>query len=59
MTLVRMDNVLVVVDDLDAAIALTDHGSMYGVIPFYASARKPGIKQIIGIETYVPRSLGA
>ena len=33
------------------ALALTDHGSMYGVIPFYAAARKAGIKPIIaGVE---------
>ncbi len=30
------------------ALALTDHGSMYGVIPFYAAAKKAGIKPIIG-----------
>ncbi len=40
------------------ALALTDHGSMYGVIPFYAAARKAGIKPIIGIEAYVaPRGM--
>ena len=41
-----------------SALALTDHGSMYGVIPFYAAARKAGIKPIIGIEAYVaPRGM--
>ena len=40
------------------ALALTDHGSMYGVIPFYAAAKKAGIKPIIGIEAYVaPRGM--
>ena len=40
------------------AVALTDHGSMYGVIPFYAAAKKAGIKPIIGIEAYVaPRGM--
>ncbi|MGQ0608697.1 MAG: DNA polymerase III subunit alpha [Chloroflexota bacterium] len=40
------------------ALALTDHGSMYGVIPFYATAKKAGIKPIIGIEAYVaPRGM--
>jgi DNA polymerase III subunit alpha len=40
------------------ALALTDHGSMYGVIPFYAAARKAGIKPIIGMEAYVsPRGM--
>ena len=40
------------------ALALTDHGSMYGVIPFYAAAKKAGIKPIIGLEAYVsPRGM--
>ena len=40
------------------ALALTDHGSMYGVIPFYAAAKQAGIKPIIGIEAYVaPRGM--
>lgn len=39
------------------AIAITDHGSMYGVIDFYQAAVKHGIKPIIGCEVYVaPRS---
>ena len=39
------------------AIALTDHGNMYGVINFYKEAKKQGIKPIIGCEVYVaPRS---
>lgn len=40
------------------ALALTDHGNMYGVIPFYAAAREAGIKPIIGLEAYVaPRRM--
>ncbi len=35
------------------AIALTDHGAMYGVMPFYRAAKSAGIKPIIGIETYL------
>lgn len=35
------------------AIALTDHGSMYGIIEFYQKAKKAGIKPIIGVETYL------
>ncbi len=35
------------------AIALTDHGSMYGVIEFYQRAKKAGVKPIIGVETYL------
>ncbi len=35
------------------AVALTDHGSMYGVIDFYQAATAAGIKPIIGIEAYL------
>lgn len=35
------------------SIAITDHGFMYGVIDFYAAARKAGLKPIIGCEVYV------
>ena len=35
------------------AIAITDHGCMYGVIDFYKAAKKEGIKPIIGCEVYV------
>ena len=40
------------------ALAITDHGSMYGVIQFHAAAKKAGIKPIIGVEAYVaPRGM--
>lgn len=35
------------------AVALTDHGVMYGVMPFYYAAKKAGIHPIIGCEVYV------
>jgi len=35
------------------AIAITDHGVMYGVIDFYKKAKEAGIKPIIGCEVYV------
>lgn len=35
------------------AIALTDHGAMYGAIEFYRECKKQGVKPIIGLETYV------
>lgn len=35
------------------AIALTDHGALYGVVPFYQAAKKAGIKPIIGVEAYI------
>ncbi len=37
------------------ALALTDHGAMYGVIDFYQECQNQGIKPIIGVETYVAR----
>lgn len=35
------------------AVAITDHGVMYGVIDFYKNAKEKGIKPIIGCEVYV------
>jgi len=35
------------------AMAITDHGNMYGAIEFYKLAQKAGIKPIIGVEAYV------
>ncbi|WP_027094003.1 DNA polymerase III subunit alpha [Cohnella thermotolerans] len=35
------------------ALALTDHGVMYGAIPFYKACRERGVKPIIGMEAYV------
>ena len=34
------------------ALALTDHGAMYGAVEFYRAAKKAGVKPIIGCETY-------
>jgi DNA polymerase III subunit alpha len=40
------------------AMALTDHGALYGAVAFYQAARTKGIKPIIGVEMYVaPRSM--
>ncbi len=40
------------------AIALTDHGTMFGAIAFYRAAKEAGIKPIVGIETYLaPRGM--
>lgn len=38
------------------AVAITDHGNMYGVIEFYKACKKNGIKPIIGCEVYVATS---
>ena len=35
------------------AVAMTDHGNMFGAVEFYNAARKHGIKPIIGCEVYV------
>ena len=35
------------------AMAVTDHGNMYGAIEFYKLAKKAGIKPIIGVEAYI------
>ncbi len=46
------------------ALALTDHGNLYGALEFYQKAMKEGIKPILGLEAYVAvgsrfeRSLG-
>ena len=39
--------------DGQPAIAITDHGVLYGVIDFYRAATDAGIKPILGIEAYV------
>lgn len=36
-----------------SSVAITDHGTMYGVVDFYKKAREAGIKPIIGCEIYV------
>ena len=51
------DLVKAAVDCNMSALALTDHGNMFGAIEFYQKAREQGVKPIIGVETYVaPRS---
>ena len=40
------------------ALALTDHGTMFGTLDFFNAAKKEGIKPIIGLEAYIaPRSM--
>lgn len=38
-----------------SALAITDHGSLYGAFKFYIKAKEVGIKPIIGVETYKAR----
>ena len=35
------------------AVAITDHGVMYGAVDFYRACKKEGVKPIIGCEVYV------
>ncbi|MGH9182619.1 MAG: DNA polymerase III subunit alpha [Acidimicrobiales bacterium] len=41
--------------DGQPALAITDHGNMYGVLDFYAACRSAGIKPIIGTEAYMAK----
>jgi DNA polymerase-3 subunit alpha len=54
----RIDGLMARLKELgQTAAAITDHGSMYGVIDFYKAAKKAGIKPVLGCEVYVaPRS---
>ncbi|MBI2674280.1 MAG: PHP domain-containing protein, partial [Candidatus Yanofskybacteria bacterium] len=47
------DMVKLAKDNGMTALALTDHGAMYGAIDFYTTCKKNGIKPIIGVEVYV------
>ncbi|NCC06818.1 MAG: DNA polymerase III subunit alpha [Clostridia bacterium] len=50
----RIDGLMQRVKDLgQTAVAITDHGVMYGCVEFYKAAKKAGIKPIIGCEVYV------
>ena len=50
----RIDNLLDAAKNFGMnAIAITDHGTMYGTIDFYKAAIKRGIKPIIGCEVYL------
>ena len=37
------------------AVALTDHGNLFGAIHFYHAARRAGVKPILGMEAYITR----
>lgn len=52
----RIRDIVAAAVDLEMeAVALTDHGNLFGAIPFYREARGAGIKPIIGMETYLAR----
>ena len=50
----RLDRLMARAKELDfPAVAMTDHGNMFGAIEFYSAAKKAGIKPILGCEVYV------
>ncbi len=52
--LAKIDDLIARVKELGMdAIALTDHGVLYGAVEFYKKARAAGVKPILGVETYV------
>ena len=52
----RIDGLMDRVKEIgQTAVAITDHGVMYGCIDFYKAAKAAGIKPIIGCEVYVAR----
>ena len=54
----RIDSMMERVKELgQTAVAITDHGVMYGCIDFYKTAKAAGVKPIIGCEVYVTRRL--
>jgi len=51
---IRPDDLIAAARDWGmGAVAITDHGNMFGAVEFYLKARKEGIKPIIGSEIYV------
>ncbi|MCD6422126.1 DNA polymerase III subunit alpha [bacterium] len=57
--LAKIDDLVAKVKELgQPAVALTDHGVMYGAVEFYQKAKEAGVKPIIGSEIYIsPRSM--
>ena len=54
----RIDGLMDRVKEIgQSAVAITDHGVMYGCIDFYKAAKAAGLKPIIGCEVYLTRRL--
>lgn len=52
--LIKIDDLVAEVARLEMpAIALTDHGNLYGAIEFYQKAQKAGVQPILGVEAYI------
>ena len=51
---VRIDTLMKRVKELEMpAVAMTDHGNLYGAIDFYMAAKKAKVKSILGCEAYL------
>ncbi|MCL4358404.1 PHP domain-containing protein, partial [Patescibacteria group bacterium] len=57
--LIKIDKLVKRAKELNfEAIAITDHGNMYGAIEFYKKSKQAGLKPIIGLEAYLaPRTI--
>jgi len=54
----RVDRLIARVKELGMpAVAVTDHGNLFGAVDFYTKARAAGVKPILGIEAYVAPDL--
>jgi len=53
---IRLSDLFRVAQEMNLpAVAMTDHGNMFGAVEFYTGAKKAGLKPIIGCEVYVAR----
>ena len=51
---IRLNDLIQTALDMEMpAVAITDHGSMFGVVDFYKKAKKAGLQPIIGCEMYM------
>src|SRR6476659_10230940 len=51
---IRLDDLFkAAVADKMEAVAITDHGNMFGALDFYLKAKEHGVKPILGCEVYV------
>jgi DNA polymerase III subunit alpha len=50
----RIDRLVQAAKDMDmSAVAITDHGNLFGAVEFYKAAKAVGVKPIIGTEAYI------